>query len=92
MQPICVDRGARSLGEERLKKIGIGRNICSNGSFIGDAQASPPRQEVWIERRERNDHDDGENCEIRPKPGMATVPAAANNAAASAATNKPALR
>src|SRR5262245_56776952 len=24
-------------------------------------------QEVRIERRERNDHDDGEDCEIRPK-------------------------
>src|SRR5262249_36393831 len=24
-------------------------------------------QEVRIERRERNDHDDSENCEIRPK-------------------------
>ena len=24
-------------------------------------------QEVRIERRERNEHDDGENCEIRPK-------------------------
>lgn len=24
-------------------------------------------QEVWIEHRERNDHDDGKDCEIRPK-------------------------
>jgi hypothetical protein len=24
-------------------------------------------QEVRIERRERNDHDDGEDCQIRPK-------------------------
>jgi len=49
-------------------------------------------QEVRIECRERNDHDDGENCEIRPKARDATVPAAANNAAAAPTTNKPALR
>ena len=56
--------------------------------------ARPPAfaQEVRIERRKRNDHDDGEDCEIRTQnPGMATVPAIANNAAA-AATNKNTFR
>ena len=49
-------------------------------------------QEVRIERREGNDPDDGEDCEIRTQnPGMATVPAIANNAAA-AATNKNTFR
>src|SRR5215204_4311267 len=49
-------------------------------------------QEVRVERSERNDHDDREDCEIGPKAGTAIVPAAPNNAAAAATTNKPALK